>query len=26
MVITCHYKNYDVCKKLNCDCHETSET
>ncbi len=19
MVITCHYKNYDVCKKLNCD-------
>ena len=25
MVITCHYKNYDVCKKLNCDCHETSE-
>ena len=25
MVITCHYKNDDVCKKLNCDCHETSE-
>ena len=25
MVITCHYKNYDVCKKLNCYCHETSE-
>ena len=25
MVITCHYKNYEVCKKLNCDCHETSE-
>ena len=25
MVITCHYKNYDVCKKLNCDCHESSE-
>ena len=25
MVITCHYKNYDICKKLNCDCHETSE-
>ena len=25
MVITCHYKNYDVCKKLNCDCHEISE-
>jgi len=25
MVITCHYKNYDVCKKLHCDCHETSE-
>ena len=25
MVITCHYKNYDVCKKLNCDCHETSK-
>ena len=25
MVITFHYKNYDVCKKLNCDCHEISE-
>ena len=25
MVITCHYRNYNVCKKLNCDCHETSE-
>ena len=25
MVITCHYRNYNVCKKLKCDCHETSE-
>lgn len=25
MVITCHYKNYYVCKKFNCDCHEISE-
>ena len=25
MVITCHYRNYNVCKKLNCVCHETSE-
>ena len=25
MVITCHYRNYNACKKLNCDCHETSE-
>ena len=24
MVITCHYRNYNVCKKLNCECHETS--
>ena len=26
MVITCHYRNYRICKKINCDCHETSET
>ena len=25
MVIACHYRNYKVCKKVNCDCHETSE-
>ncbi len=25
MVIACHYRNYNVCKKVNCDCHETSE-
>ena len=25
MVITCHYRNYNACKKLNCDCHEISE-
>jgi hypothetical protein len=25
MVIACHYRNYNVCKKVNCDCHETLE-
>ena len=25
MVIACHYRNYQICKKVNCDCHETSE-
>ena len=25
MVIACHYRNYRICKKVNCDCHETSE-
>ena len=24
MVIACHYRNYRICKKVNCDCHETS--
>ena len=22
LVITCHYRNYKICKKINCDCHE----
>ena len=25
MVIACHYRNYRICKKVSCDCHETSE-
>ena len=25
LVIACHYRNYRICKKVNCDCHETSE-
>ena len=25
MVIACHYRKYRICKKVNCDCHETSE-
>ena len=24
MVIYCHYRNYKICKEVNCDCHETS--
>jgi hypothetical protein len=24
LVITCHYRNYKICKKINCDCHETA--
>jgi hypothetical protein len=23
-VIYCHYRNYKICKEVNCDCHETS--
>ena len=23
LVIACHYRNYRICKKINCDCHET---
>ena len=23
LVIACHYRNYRICKKVNCDCHET---
>ena len=23
MVIACHYRNYRICKKVNCDCHDT---
>ena len=26
MVIYCHYRNYKICKEVNCDCHETSST
>ena len=26
MVIYCHYRNYKICKEVNCDCHETSNT
>ena len=25
MVIACHYRNYRICKKVSCDCHETLE-
>ena len=25
MVIACHYRNYRICKKVNCDCHDTSK-
>ena len=25
MVIACHYRNYRICKKVNCDDHETSK-
>ena len=25
MVITCHYRNYQICKKVNCDCHDIAE-
>ena len=24
LVIACHYRNYKICKKINCDCHETA--
>ena len=23
LVIACHYRNYRICKNINCDCHET---
>ena len=23
-VIYCHYRNYKICKEVNCDCHEVS--
>ena len=23
MIIACHYRNYRICKKVNCDCHDT---
>ena len=26
MVIACHYRNYRICKKVNCDCHDTSKS
>ena len=22
LLISCHYKNYKICKKINCDCHK----
>ena len=22
LVVYCHYKNYQICKQSNCDCHE----
>ena len=22
LLIFCHYKNYKICKKINCDCHK----
>ena len=22
LIIFCHYKNYKICKKINCDCHK----
>ena len=25
MVIACHYRNYRICKKVNCDCHDIAE-
>jgi hypothetical protein len=25
MVIACHYRNYKICKKINCDCHDIAE-
>ena len=25
MVIACHYRNYRICKKVNCDCHDASK-
>ena len=25
MLIACHYRNYRICKKVNCDCHDTSK-
>ena len=25
MVIACHYMNYRICKKVNCDCHDIAE-
>ena len=25
MVIACHYRNYRICKKVNCDCHDIEE-
>jgi|TARA_B100001142_G_scaffold124200_1_gene126096 hypothetical protein len=24
MVIFCHYRNYKICKKVNCECHKVS--
>jgi hypothetical protein len=24
MVIFCHYRNYKICKKVNCECHKAS--
>jgi uncharacterized membrane protein len=23
LIIFCHYKNYKICKKINCDCHKS---
>jgi hypothetical protein len=25
MVIACHYRNYRICKKVNCDCNDIAE-
>jgi hypothetical protein len=25
MLIACHYRNYRICKKVNCDCHDIAE-
>ena len=25
MVIACHYRNYRICKKVNCGCHDIAE-
>ena len=25
VIIACHYRNYRICKKVNCDCHDTSK-
>ena len=24
LVIYCHYRNYKICKEVNCDCHESA--